>query len=56
MWMPHLSRRSLMLGAAVSLPAVGLSRADDLVGPLNPRERQEFVFQRRQDVANAELK
>ena len=36
----RVSRRSLLLGSILALPAAGLARAADLTGPQTPQQRQ----------------
>ena len=50
-----VTSRRLLLGAGLTLPAAGLSRAAELVGPMTPENRQKLVFERRRDAATAEL-
>ena len=49
----RISRRSLVLGSILGLPAVGLARAADLTGPLTPEQRQRLVLDRRLEAARA---
>jgi len=51
----RLSRRSLLLASILGFPVAGLARAADLIGPLSPEARQQFVFDRRREIALAEL-
>src|SRR5215831_9249905 len=50
-----LSRRDLILGSALTLPLVSIARAGDLIGPMSPAERQEFILERRRDAALGQL-
>lgn len=47
--------RRLLLGSALALPFVGLARANDLIGPLTPQQRQRLAFERRGDAAKAQF-
>jgi hypothetical protein len=49
----RLSRRSLLLGSMLSLPAAGLVRAAGLIGPQAPQQRQRRVLDQRQDAARS---
>ena len=49
-----MSRRSVMT-AAMLAPFGAAAKAADFVGPLTPRQRQQRVFECRQDAAQAEL-
>ena len=51
----RVSRRSLLLGSMLALPAARLVRAADLIGPQSPRERQLLVLDRRRGAAQAEF-
>ena len=51
----RLSRRDLILGAALAVPLAGLARADGLIGPMSQEQRQDFILGRRRDVALSQL-
>jgi hypothetical protein len=51
----RVSRRSLLLGSILALPAAGLVRAADMTGPQTPQQRQLLVFDRRREAAQAEF-
>src|SRR6516165_2048675 len=51
-----ISRRSLVLGAALALPVQGIVRASDLKTPFTPDRRQRRVLETRWEAAQAEFK
>jgi len=51
-----ISRRSLVLGAALALPVPGIVRASDLKTPFTPDRRQRRVLETRWEAAQAEFK
>ena len=51
----RVSRRNLLLGSILALPAATLARAADLTGPQTPQQRQLLVFDRRRAAAQAEF-
>src|SRR5215475_1309377 len=50
-----ISRRSLVLGAALALPVPGIVRAGDLKTPFTPDRRQRRVLETRREAAQAEF-
>ena len=48
------SRRSVIAAAATLVPLGAAAEAADLVGPLTPQQRQQRVFERRREAAQAE--
>ena len=50
----RISRRTL-LGSALVLPALDLTRAADVTGPLTQQQGHLLAIARRQDAAEAEL-